>query len=417
MSCQISLPMHQLAVMLASFACAGSGRRVRSVVKHTDDNLQEVHRNSEIPHHTVSWNLHGSNRYPLSLTESKNWQAALPDLRHGFATPFQAFNTPAGPRRTGQRKRPAVNNPSVLQRRHRHLEPSISRRAFLVPALASALSANLLPRQGLAVVEEQIGKSVDSVVKDFDPEGFDARFESGRIRSQSVGITQKSPLLGKYTFVWGLKDTCDPLDPTCTPAGNKSSVLVQSVPPETQKVTDRVRFDISLGRKNEGSLTLGLWREAAPDAVDAFVRLSKSAYTSQQDDEPASYRDARVVKIKNDRIIQFGDLQEAGGQMRLVRGVSAPQLVPCAAPVTSDKPNGVSHDAAGYLSVRRGGGSFDFFLTTRSYPDLDRDNIVIGELVDEASMRLLERLNRLPVNRYSDGGPLAPVKIDRIEVL
>jgi len=50
------------------------------------------------------------------------------------------------------------------------------------------------------------------------------------------------------------------------------------------------------------------------------------------------------------------------------------------APPLNDDSNGVRHDAAGLLSVRRGGGSFAFTLTPRPNPDLDRDGIVIGQV-------------------------------------
>jgi len=399
--------MHQLAVILASLACVGCGRRTRTAVNYAENNLHEERHNSAASLYEILGNLHEKNRHPLSLAESQDWKDSVAEPRRNVLAMLQAFNSAAGSHGTGQGKRPAVRKSSAL---HRHLEASMSRRAFLFPALASVLSANIFPGQSFA---EEGGEQA----KTLDPKGFDARFESGRIRSQSVGITQRSALLGDYTFVWGVKGTCDPLDPTCSEKGNLTGLAVQSIPPEKQKVTDRVRFDISLGRKKEGALTFGLWREAAPDAVDAFVKLSKLEYKPLPDDAPAGYRGASLVKIQNDRFIQFGSLQQTGGSTKFVRGVSAPQTVPCAPPVTSDKPNGISHDAAGYLSVRKGGGSFDFSITTRANPDLDRDNIVIGELTDEDSMRLLERLNILPVNKYSGGGPLANVDINRVQVL
>lgn len=57
-----------------------------------------------------------------------------------------------------------------------------------------------------------------------------------------------------------------------------------------------------------------------------------------------------------------------------------------------------------------------FTLTPRANVELDRDNLVIGQLLDEESMSLLARLNSLAVNNY-DSAPLAKVQITRVRVL
>ena len=43
---------------------------------------------------------------------------------------------------------------------------------------------------------------------------------------------------------------------------------------------------------------------------------------------------------------------------------------------------GLSHDAAGLLSVRRGGGTFDFGITSAATPEDDADFAVIGRVVE-----------------------------------
>ena len=57
-----------------------------------------------------------------------------------------------------------------------------------------------------------------------------------------------------------------------------------------------------------------------------------------------------------------------------------------------------------------------FTLTPSANPELDRDNLVIGALLDEGSMQLLARLNSLPVNNY-DGAPLAKVQVSAVRLL
>ena len=46
-----------------------------------------------------------------------------------------------------------------------------------------------------------------------------------------------------------------------------------------------------------------------------------------------------------------------------------------------------------------------FTLTPRANMALDRENLVIGKVLDADGMELLARLNSLPVNNY-DGGPI-----------
>ena len=241
-----------------------------------------------------------------------------------------------------------------------------------------------------------------------------------RVTAQSIGIDQKSAALGDLTFVWGGNKRCDPTDTACRQGGKDGGEVAQVQPIPAAwaggEATDKVQLDLYVANEGAGSLSLGLSRAACPEAVDAFVKLCKGAYVSQPGEDPASYERSVAVKISRDQSIVMGALKKQGGHTELVAGVTKPQYFPCAPPSYTSAPNGLSHDAAGLLSVRRNGGSFEFVLTTRANTDLDRDNIVIGRLLDEPSMELLERLNLLPTNNYS-GGPLATVAIRRATVL
>ena len=61
---------------------------------------------------------------------------------------------------------------------------------------------------------------------------------------------------------------------------------------------------------------------------------------------------------------------------------------------------GLSHDAAGLLSVRRGGGIFDFGITKAPDPDSDADFAVIGRVVDGRSS--VEALDAVTVVKAAD---------------
>ena len=237
--------------------------------------------------------------------------------------------------------------------------------------------------------------------------------------AQSIGIDQKSAALGDLTFVWGGAKRCDPTDPTCLQGGNElvaSGAGIASVPTSSideRQITERLSFDINIANEAVGSLALGLCRPCAPGAVDAFVKLSRGQYISAEGEDPASYERSVAVKSVRDRYFVMGALKRQGGSTQIVAGVTKPQRFPCQPPKTADPPNGISHDAAGLISVRRSGGTFEFALTTRPCPELDKDNIVIGRLLDGSSMELLERLNVLPTNNYNSG-PLATVQVRAI---
>lgn len=64
------------------------------------------------------------------------------------------------------------------------------------------------------------------------------------------------------------------------------------------------------------------------------------------------------------------------GQVRGKWAGRVPPLHP-----TTESPS-LSHDAAGLVSVKRGGGSFDFGITTAPDAAADADSIVIGKVVE-----------------------------------
>lgn len=248
----------------------------------------------------------------------------------------------------------------------------------------------------------------------------------GRVVAQRVGIEQKP--LGELSFVWGGADRCDPTDAQCMQSGQTDAPpAAASAPPviTDQVVSDRVTIALSVqGGEDTGELNIGLWRAAAPESVDTYLALARGTYVSEAGESPAGYAGAGVVRVARDGL-DFGGLKQQGGTTKLVAGVTKPVRVPCAPPTTvadvfghvtaTGSRNGVAHDRAGLLSVRRGGGSFEFTLTTHDAPDLDGDGLVIGALRDVASMEQLERLSKLPTNNYS-GAPLAAVRIVELRV-
>ena len=57
-------------------------------------------------------------------------------------------------------------------------------------------------------------------------------------------------------------------------------------------------------------------------------------------------------------------------------------------------------------------GSFEFMLTPAANAKLDKEWLVIGQIVEPEGMQVLARLNSLPTNNY-DQTPIVLVKVER----
>lgn len=234
----------------------------------------------------------------------------------------------------------------------------------------------------------------------------------GRTVAQSVGIDNKETLSGAIGIVWGGRERCDPTDDTCQ-AGGMDGVAAAAlpVPQPRSAVTDRFALDLVIAGQAAGRITLGLYRDAAPAASETLLQLARGELRSDPDDVPATLERSNLVRVLKDREVVLGSLKVPNGQLRLMSGKTKPQRFPVVPPSNNDA-NDLSHDAAGLLSVRRGGGSFEFLLTPAANAKLDKEWLVIGQIMEPEGMQLLARLNSLPTNNY-DQTPIVLVKVER----
>jgi cyclophilin family peptidyl-prolyl cis-trans isomerase len=179
---------------------------------------------------------------------------------------------------------------------------------------------------------------------------------------------------------------------------------------------------VSAEEKKSYAMVVGLFGKEAPQAVAAF----KSACAGKLDvpcptdvdtteeltergkqskkaalkaclgsaSEPLSYSYSQVWSIQRGKRIGAGAVQ---GKFALRK-----------APVTPLSESVVlTHDAAGLLSVRRGGGTFDFFLSTAATPEDDEEYAVIGRVLD--GIESLAGLDALPVVKAAEYGGVVNV--------
>jgi cyclophilin family peptidyl-prolyl cis-trans isomerase len=217
-------------------------------------------------------------------------------------------------------------------------------------------------------------------------------------------------------ITWGGAQRCDPTDSACVQNGRLqdasggSSAVPLSLPEPRASITDRVFLDLSIDRKPAGRLAFGLYGDAAPRSAANFGALCRGVLTSRPGEEPASYSRSSLVQVQRGRFLTGGALTLAGGSTELGLGTARPVYRPVE-PEHNDEASVGAHDVAGLLSMRRGGESVTYSVTLGDARSaLDRDWIVIGQLVDRQSLELLERLSALPVNKY-DASPLVRTEI------
>ena len=189
------------------------------------------------------------------------------------------------------------------------------------------------------------------------------------------------------------------------------------------EVTDRVRLEFVQQVSPEVTrvlpLTFGLYGADAPQSVAVFKSLCAGTLNvpclkqDKSDDPllqrsqltrdsvykacegavgvPVSYVSSQVWRIVQGKAIDAGQ----------VSGKWALRAAPATPPNESAS---LSHDAAGLLSVRRGGRTFDFSITTSADTSRDAEFAVIGRVLD--GEQILAEMDALPVVGFigaSDG--------------
>jgi len=196
-------------------------------------------------------------------------------------------------------------------------------------------------------------------------------------------------------------------------------------------VTDKVSLEFveqvsAEERRNLPLLIVGLFGNDAPRAVELFkaacagtlnvpcpTEVDLSAEVTERAkqtkkttlracqgyaDMPLTYAYSQVWSIQRGKRIGAGAVQ----------GKFALRVAP-SMPVTESST--LSHDSAGLLSMRRGGGSFDFILTTGPAPEYDSDFAVIGRVLD--GMDALAELDAIPVVKAADAFNVADASQSR----
>jgi len=184
---------------------------------------------------------------------------------------------------------------------------------------------------------------------------------------------------------------------------------------EEPKITQRCELLFTIGSsKKKERVVIGLFGDAAPVQTRSFARACSGTVPGAAGTQ-ARYAQSSVIAVSKDRRITFADFP--GGNFLLERGNTANSAmvsdlqrensrteikVPLAGPETqTDESNALRHDVYGRVSMKKGGGSYNFNIApVANAPWLDKEHMVVGQVVE--GLDVVAEINDLQV--FQKGG-------------
>lgn len=178
---------------------------------------------------------------------------------------------------------------------------------------------------------------------------------------------------------------------------------------DAPEITRRVRLEFIIGDQPPQSITVGLYGKEAPMSVRAFEGLCAGTLAAAPG---LTYSGSVVSRVVRNEYIEAG--KPAAGDAKSIEreidgtGYVRSTIVNRADALVNTDTNTLSHDRPGLCSMRRGGGAFEFLLTPRANSELDKDFLVIGEVIE--GQTVVDKINDLPTrlpSPQSDAAGLA----------
>lgn len=167
-----------------------------------------------------------------------------------------------------------------------------------------------------------------------------------------------------------------------------------------EKVTAKVGMEIAIGanKRDTSKLQIGLFGEDAPTASKFFLNMCQGDLG-----KGLSYNGAQVSKVVKDYQIEVNKFS-SGSDKKLERvtsttGVTRTKAVEQTDLVRFDDNNDLQHDVPGIVSMKRGGGSFGFTIAPGPNEDLDEGNVVVGKVMNQEGLDLIDRINQVPTSK------------------
>jgi len=188
------------------------------------------------------------------------------------------------------------------------------------------------------------------------------------------------------------------------------------------RITARCAFDIRIGNDKMTRLrrlVIGLFGEEAPVLTRTFTQACTATYPGEAG-VLAAYKLADVKNIIKDKAITWANFKD-GNKLTLTVATADARWVgsktvskPLAGDDTkTDEVNSLRHDLPGRVSMRRGGGTFDFTVAPVADATwLDETDVVIGQVLE--GMDIIADINEI---RMYGTKPLKKVRIFKSQLL
>jgi len=187
-------------------------------------------------------------------------------------------------------------------------------------------------------------------------------------------------------------------------------------------ITARCAFDVRFGKEKVNhlrQLVIGLYGKEAPVMTKTFIQASTSTYPGEAGNQ-ASYKLSDVKSVVKDKLISWADFKDGNMLEEIVttfdsRWVGKKSIMkPLAGDDTkTDEENGLRHNLAGRVSMRRGGGTFDFNIAPVADAKwLDETDVVIGQVLE--GMDIIDDINN---GQLYQSKPLRKVRIYNSQLL
>jgi len=171
-----------------------------------------------------------------------------------------------------------------------------------------------------------------------------------------------------------------------------------------------VTLELNVARKPSDALRIEVLAEGAPESAAYFLALCRGTLQARcaDVDEPALSRDAASARAQDRNCLdqQGVDVNLLNSQMwrlvpdkrvdfgRIDSGFAGREPPTLAAETSDLKPS-----TRGAVSIRKGGGAFEFTIAPQNNPSLDREDLVVVGRVLAADLPVLDALNAIPAKK------------------
>jgi len=151
-----------------------------------------------------------------------------------------------------------------------------------------------------------------------------------------------------------------------------------------------VFFDVSIGGTPVGRVSLELYKTQVPRTAENFRQLCTGEL--RRGGAPVGYKGSRFHRVIKGFMVQAGDFVRGDGTGRT--SIFGDKF--------DDEPAGLvlKHPGAGVLSMANSGphtNGCQWFITTGAADWLDGKHVVLGRVLDAASMLVVRKIEAVPV--------------------